>query len=162
VSLTAKDVAEITRLLEDSSFSELHLELDGLKLSLRRQAAGAETTIPEPASALAFGAPITPTAASSPSGTSPPLAADVLASDAVHIVTAPLLGTFYRAPKPGSAPFVQAGSLVEENTIIGIIEVMKLMNTVRAGAKGSVREILATDGVLVEYGQPLLLINKSP
>jgi biotin carboxyl carrier protein len=57
---------------------------------------------------------------------------------------------------------VQTGSAVEENTIVGIIEVMKLMNTVRAGAKGSVREIVAIDGVLVEFGQPLLRIDKSP
>ena len=77
-------------------------------------------------------------------------------------MVAPLLGTFYRAPKPGSAPFVQPGSAVEENTIVGIIEVMKLMNTVRAGAKGAVREIIAIDGVLVEFGQPLLRIDKSP
>jgi acetyl-CoA carboxylase biotin carboxyl carrier protein len=87
---------------------------------------------------------------------------DSRSSDGVHVVVAPLLGTFYRAPKPGSAPFVQPGSAVEENTIVGIIEVMKLMNTVRAGAKGSVREIIAIDGVLVEFGQPLLRIDKSP
>jgi acetyl-CoA carboxylase biotin carboxyl carrier protein len=163
VSLTAKDVAEITRLLEDSNFSELHLELDGLKLSLRRQAPSADAAISEPAGSRSAVPPSKPSAAPLSPGTATPLAAeDPRSSDSIHVVTAPLLGTFYLAPKPGSAPYVQAGSIVEENTIIGIIEVMKLMNTVRAGAKGSVREILAIDGVLVEFGQPLLRIDKSP
>jgi acetyl-CoA carboxylase biotin carboxyl carrier protein len=154
VSLTAKDVAEITRLLEDSSFSELHLELDGLKLSLSRQAPNADAALPERTASRSVVAPS--------SGAAAPLAADSSSSDGVHVVIAPLLGTFYRAPKPGSEPYVQTGSKVDENTIVGIIEVMKLMNTVRAGAKGSVREILAIDGVLVEFGQPLLRIDKSP
>jgi acetyl-CoA carboxylase biotin carboxyl carrier protein len=74
-------------------------------------------------------------------------------------VTAPLLGTFYRAPKPGAAPFVEVGSAVEPETVIAIIEVMKLMNTVRAGRAGRVTEILVTDGALVEYGQPLLRLG---
>jgi acetyl-CoA carboxylase biotin carboxyl carrier protein len=153
VSLTAKDVAEITRLLEESSFSELHLEIDGLKLSLRRQAPRADAVLPEPPGSLST--------ASSSSGTATRTAEDAHSSGSVHVVAAPLLGTFYRAPKPGNPPFVQVGSIVEENTIVGIIEVMKLMNTVRAGAKGSVREILAVDGVLVEFGQPLLRIDMS-
>ncbi len=72
---------------------------------------------------------------------------------------APLLGTFYRAPKPGAPPFVEVGAKVEPDTIIGIIEVMKLMNTVRAGVRGEVREIRARDGSLVEYGETLLRID---
>ena len=162
MSLTAKDVAEITRLLEDSSFSELHLELDGLKLSLSRQAASADAALPERSDSRSVIAPGTPAAAPPASGTARPVADNAHSSDDVHVVVAPLLGTFYRAPKPGSAPFVQAGSPVEEDTIVGIIEVMKLMNTVRAGVKGSVREILVLDGVLVEFEQPLLRIDKSP
>jgi acetyl-CoA carboxylase biotin carboxyl carrier protein len=70
-----------------------------------------------------------------------------------------LLGTFYRAPKPGAPPFVEVGASVEPDTIIGIIEVMKLMNTVRAGTRGRVREIRARDGNLVEYGEALLLLD---
>jgi acetyl-CoA carboxylase biotin carboxyl carrier protein len=77
-------------------------------------------------------------------------------------VAAPLLGTFYRAPKPGADPYVAAGSAVREDTIIGIIEVMKLMNTVRAGVVGTVAEILADDGALVEYGQVLLRVSRVP
>ena len=75
------------------------------------------------------------------------------------MVRAPLLGTFYRAPRPGAPPFVEVGASVEPDTIVGIIEVMKLMNTVRAGARGVVREIRARDGVLVEYGETLLTLG---
>jgi acetyl-CoA carboxylase biotin carboxyl carrier protein len=75
-------------------------------------------------------------------------------------VSAPLLGTFYRAPKPGASPFVEIGSEVEEGTIIGIIEVMKLMNTVRAGVRGKVTQILCRDGALVEYGEILMRVGK--
>jgi acetyl-CoA carboxylase biotin carboxyl carrier protein len=70
-----------------------------------------------------------------------------------------MLGVFYRAPKPGAEPFVQVGSRVAADTIIGLIEVMKLMNAVPAGAAGEVAEIVAGDGGLVEYGQAILRIR---
>jgi acetyl-CoA carboxylase biotin carboxyl carrier protein len=145
VSLTAKDVAQITRLLEESSFDELYLELDGLKLSLRRGSATNAQSLVDPAAALA------------PRPTPPATPPD----PNTLMVSAPLLGTFYRAPKPGAAPFVEIGSQVEEDTIVGIIEVMKLMNTVRAGVRGKVTQILARDGALVEYGETLLRVSKT-
>ena len=155
MTLTAKDVAEITRLLEQSSFDELYLELDGVKLSLRRGGGASPSTAP------AVQAP----AADPPQAASPARARASAAPTAgdsnVLDVTAPLLGTFYRAPKPGAPPFVEVGSTVEEESIIGIIEVMKLMNTVRAGARGRVTEILARDGVLVEYGEALMRVDQT-
>jgi acetyl-CoA carboxylase biotin carboxyl carrier protein len=173
VSLTAADVAEIVRLLEESTFDELTLEINGTKLSLRRgagvqrsatPAAGAArndaanpgTPVSEasgPASSGAVGtggAPATP----APSGSA-------VQDPDVREITSPLLGTFYRAPKPGASPFVEVGSQVEEDTVVAIIEVMKLMNTVRAGVRGRVSEVLVSDGVLVEYGQPLFRVRTS-
>jgi acetyl-CoA carboxylase biotin carboxyl carrier protein len=79
----------------------------------------------------------------------------------LHEVTAPLLGTFYRSPKPGAPPFVEVGAQVVEETIVAIIEVMKLMNTVRAGVSGTVTEILVADGALAEYGETLLRVRKA-
>jgi acetyl-CoA carboxylase biotin carboxyl carrier protein len=76
-------------------------------------------------------------------------------------VSAPLLGTFYRAPKPGAPPFVEIGSEVEADTVIGIIEVMKLMNAVRAGVRGTVTAVLAQDAALVEYGETLLRVRRA-
>ena len=148
MTLTSKDVAEITRLLEESTFTELHLEIDGLKISLRRGA-------PPPSTPTATGAERAETRPTTPAAT--PEVPDPHS----HEVPAPLLGTFYRAPKPGAAPFVEVGSLVNEDTIVGIIEVMKLMNAVRAGARGTVTQILGRDGALVEYGEILLRITRT-
>lgn len=144
MSLTARDIAEITRLLEDSSFDELDIEIDGLKIHLRRSGAAAAASAPVPATTSTRPAPAMVKAAEDP---------------ALVAVRAPLLGTFYRAPKPGAPPFVEVGVEVEPDTIIGIIEVMKLMNTVRAGTRGKVSEIRALDGSLVEYGETLLSID---
>ena len=74
-------------------------------------------------------------------------------------VAAPLLGVFYRAPKPGEPSFVEVGSRVIEETIIGIIEVMKLMNTVRAGVRGEIVAIPARNGELVEFGEALIFVR---
>ena len=148
MTLTARDIAEITRLLEDSSFDELDLEIDGLKIHLRRSGAPAPraATTPVPPAAAR---PASATAAPAPAPTEDP---------SLVVVRAPLLGTFYRAPRPGAPPFVEVGASVEPDTTVGIIEVMKLMNTVRAGARGVVREVRARDGVLVEYGETLLTL----
>jgi acetyl-CoA carboxylase biotin carboxyl carrier protein len=154
VSLTAADVAEIMRLVEQSGFDELTLEIDGMKLSLRR-GGSAEGVVGGAGAQGATAAPDKPSV--------PPLAATRVPSDDpnVHDVTSPLLGTFYRAPKPGAPPFVEVGAQVEEETVVAIIEVMKLMNTVRAGVRGTVTEILLGDGALAEYGETLLRVRKS-
>jgi acetyl-CoA carboxylase biotin carboxyl carrier protein len=151
VTLTAADVAEIMKLVEQSTFDELDLEIDGVKLSLRRTGAGGPVTrITPPAGTTHTAAPAAATTAR---------VADVTAratDETLKDITSPMLGTFYRAPKPGAEPFVQVGSSVQEDSVIAIIEVMKLMNTVRAGVKGVVTEILPADETLVEFGQVLM------
>lgn len=77
------------------------------------------------------------------------------------MVKAPSLGTFYRAPKPGAAPFVATGSTIGADSELCLIEVMKLFTTLRAGTAGTIREIYASDGDLVEYDQPLFLVEPS-
>lgn len=162
MSLTAADVAEIMKILEGSGFDEVVLEIDGLKLSMRRGAGatdGSATAIaatpaqsPAPAPARAAAEATAPAAApAKPAPTDP----------SVQDVTSPLLGTCYRAPKPGAPPFVEVGTAVDAETVVAIVEVMKLMNTVRAGVKGTVSEILMRDGALVEYGETLLRVKKA-
>jgi acetyl-CoA carboxylase biotin carboxyl carrier protein len=149
VTLTAADVAEIMRIVDASKFDELSLDLDGVKLRLRRTGASggfAQTTTEAPA----------PIVASSSISASGPGVAAQPADANLREITAPMLGTFYRAPKPGSQPFVEIGSAVDEDSVIGIIEVMKLMNTVRAGVKGVITEILPADEALVEFGEVLM------
>jgi acetyl-CoA carboxylase biotin carboxyl carrier protein len=159
VTLTAADVAEIMRLVEQSKFDELNLEIDGIKLTLRRAGASAKfvpsvTTQPGRLDAAAD----TAVTAGSAAHCEPAVPVDTNLKD----ITSPMLGTFYRAPKPGSAPFVEIGSVVHEDSVIAIIEVMKLMNTVRAGAKGVITQILPADETLVEFGEVLMRMRKDP
>ena len=156
MTLTAADVAEIMRLVEQSKFDELNLEMNGVKLTLRRVgAAGAfvrSVTTQPGLDAAAAAAPGSNSAAA-------PMAAAVVAGPVdpnLRDIPSPMLGTFYRSPKPGAAPFVEIGSVVDTDSVIAIIEVMKLMNTVRAGVKGVITEILPADETLVEFDQVLM------
>ena len=151
MSLSAKDVAEILRLLEESSFDSLSLEMDGMKLNLQRKSA-----VPARGNSHAVAGDGTKPA-SSPLR---PAHKETAPSEPGLVeVPAPLLGIYYRAPKPGAPPFIEVGSKVEVETVIGIIEVMKLMNSVCAGVNGEVVEILAENGAAVEYGEILIRVR---
>jgi acetyl-CoA carboxylase biotin carboxyl carrier protein len=76
-----------------------------------------------------------------------------------HVVTSPMVGTFYRAPSPGAEPFVQVGDTVKEGQTICIIEAMKLLNEIESDKSGVVKEILVDNGQAVEYGQPLFVVG---
>ena len=150
MTLTAKDVAEIMRLLEESSFDSLSLEINGVKLNLQRGSAARVHAVPESGNSPPPSA--APTRHASPKAKPP-------SEPGLMDVPSPLLGVFYRAPKPGEPPFVQIGTKVSADTVVGIIEVMKLMNSVRAGVSGEVVEILGENGTLVEYGEILLRVR---
>jgi acetyl-CoA carboxylase biotin carboxyl carrier protein len=152
LTLKANDVAAILQALEGSSFDTLDLEMNGVKLQLRRSGAVAAAA---PRSAPAAVPRVSAPAAAAAPALKPP----VEVPPGTTAVPAPLLGIFYRAPKPGEPPFVEVGSRVEAGTIIGIIEVMKLMNSVRAGLRGEVVAIPAPNGELVEFGEALLFVR---
>ncbi|MFU1929883.1 acetyl-CoA carboxylase biotin carboxyl carrier protein [Bordetella hinzii] len=76
-----------------------------------------------------------------------------------HVVKAPMVGTFYRSPNPGAAPFVDVGQSVKEGDALCIIEAMKLLNEIEADKSGVIKEILVENGEPVEYGQPLFVIG---
>jgi acetyl-CoA carboxylase biotin carboxyl carrier protein len=78
----------------------------------------------------------------------------------LHKITSPMLGTFYSAPEPGAAPFVKIGQIVNSNTIVCVLESMKLFIDIDAGVDGEIVEIMVKDGDFVEYGQPLVLVRK--
>lgn len=149
--LTRTDVEDIIAILDKSSFDEFRIETEDFKIHLRRSSTEG--------SSVPFAAPIVAASSTQPTqmhAPIPPVAATI--SGAVEVL-APMLGVFFHAPKPGAEPFVKAGSRVTADTTIGIIEVMKLMNTVAAGISGEVVELLAPDGKLVEFGQPLLRVK---
>jgi acetyl-CoA carboxylase biotin carboxyl carrier protein len=142
--LTRSDIDDILRLIDGSDFLELKLEMGDLKLELRRPgAAPAAATAPTPSP--------TPAPAKVP--------APVIASGGGSEIPAPLLGIFWHAPRPGADPFVKPGDRVTADTVIGIIEVMKLMNSVAAGIAGTVLDLTAPNGEMVEHGQTLIRIQ---
>lgn len=151
MTLTAKDVAEIMRLLEESSFESLSLEINGMKLNLQRSSARTAES-PDPSA-------VPPVAPAELPQAAPRGKVKAPSEPGLAEVRSPLLGIFYRAPRPGEPPFVEIGSKVDEDTVIGIVEVMKLMNSVHAGVKGEIVEILRANGALVEYGDVLLRVR---
>jgi acetyl-CoA carboxylase biotin carboxyl carrier protein len=163
VNLTNDDVQEILRLLEASSFDELHLQTERFKLTLRRAGASgvwsAERHTLNSAQLVNASSAGADAAAPRPAETPQPAAAP--AADIVE-VRPPIIGTFYRAPKPGADPFVDVGARVLEDTVVGIVETMKLMNSVYAGARGEVIEICAENGGLVETHDVLMRLRRTP
>ena len=157
--LPSDDLQAIVELFNASHWRELELEFQGTKLFLSKDsgaspqwaAAGATPAARSLAAPVAQAAPVALSSAAVASG--PKLA------EGQVVVNAPSLGTFYRSPKPGAASFPQIGDLVEPETELCLIEVMKLFTTLRAGVKGRLVSILVEDGVMVEHGQPLFVID---
>ena len=142
MSIDRKEVEALIRLFERSDWHELRLQTDGLKLVLSKDADAA--ALGQAAEADASTAQAQPDA---------PLA------DGLVPITAPNLGTFYRAPKPGAAPYVEVGQRIGAATEVCLIEVMKLFTPVRAGVSGRIAAACVEDGEMVEFGAPLFLVE---
>ncbi len=171
MDLTSDDVRDILQLLDGLPFGEMHLQTSRFSLWLRRTADGewtqelqvlAEPTMTPAASssgvAQTAGVAATGVAEAAP-GTPLPGAEE---RDGLRAVRAPLPGTFYRAPMPGAPPFVDVGSRVEPDTVVGIVETMKLMNSVAAGVSGTVAEILLANAEFTERDTALMWIREDP
>ncbi len=154
MSLTDDDVREILRIIDESELEELRLETDGLSLYVRRGGSGSGSPL---ASDSVLGGASDPAPGGSTPG--PPAGASAAEDDELLTVPAPMLGTFYRADGPGRPPFVDVGSTVEPDTIVCIIEVMKMMNSISAGVSGTVVEVCHENAVLAEYGAPLFRVR---
>ncbi|MHA7852013.1 acetyl-CoA carboxylase biotin carboxyl carrier protein [Roseovarius sp.] len=157
MTLSYSDVAEIVKIVDSSNCDEVSLELEGAKILIRRKGAS------DPAPAQVSAAPA-PVAAAAPAAASPaPESAAPADSAAAPVsgnqVVAPMVGTYYSRPSPEEAEFVTVGAQVEVGTPLCIIEVMKLFTTIESTRAGTVKAILATDGQMVEYGQPLFVID---
>jgi len=149
--LTYEDVLRIVELVKTTRFTEFRLKVGEAEVHLRRAGGSA----PE-AESVAFGERVVPAQSmpqADPERHFPPGSV---------LVRAPMVGTFYRAPAPDAPPFVEVGQRVEPEQTLCIIEVMKLMNTIAAEARGVVNEILAGNGKLVEPGQVLMVIRPDP
>jgi acetyl-CoA carboxylase biotin carboxyl carrier protein len=164
--LSDDDVREILRLIDESKLDELRIETPELKLHVLRggrpavapEAAPAAEPAPEAAQSgqPAAASDAAPEPAASPAAASPDAAA---AHDGALTIEAPMLGTFYRAPEPGAEPFVDVGARVEPGTVVCLIEVMKMMNSVQAGVAGTIVEVCAENAEVVENGDPLFKVE---
>lgn len=158
-----QDVDSLLELFNQSDWDEMYLKTDGLEIFLSNDPAATGPAAAAAAPAVAA-QPIA--AAAGPAGSIPAVATAAPAPgpaatvpDGMIGVTAPNLGTFYRAPKPGAQPYVEIGQEVQADTEVCLIEVMKLFTPVSAGTAGVVREVCIDDGQMVEFGQLLVVIE---
>lgn len=155
-----EDVRELIKLIDESTIEEFEFEQDGAKVLMKKR--GEVTHV-----------------ISSPTVTAPvqvPSVQPVVSQGAVqqaesaqtekpsedsnlHKITSPMVGTFYASSSPDAEPFVKAGSKVGKDTVVCIVEAMKLFNEIEADVKGVITEVLVENGQLVEYGQPLFLVK---
>jgi acetyl-CoA carboxylase biotin carboxyl carrier protein len=158
VELTNDDVAEILALLDSLPYDELDLRTPRFRLTLRRTPAGwteESQLLTEPATI----APAPDGSPASADATSEARTAQSPERTGMVAVAAPLPGTFYRAPRPGAAPFAEVGDEVAEDTVVAIVETMKLMNSVHAGTRGRVAEICLDNAEPVAQGAALMWIE---
>jgi len=169
VSLTPEDVQSLIAAFEASEWDEMTLSIDGTQLALSRSgrppAGAAAPAPPRPAAADTPG-PERPAPPSEPTPTSPAAAPGVPAgavgsagADGSLRITAPSVGLFWRSPQPGAPHFVDAGQTVGPDDTVCIVEVMKLMNHVKAGVAGVVRSVEVENGAMVEHGQVLFVLD---
>jgi acetyl-CoA carboxylase biotin carboxyl carrier protein len=149
--MDAQEIRALIEIFERSSLTELTLERGGTRLTLKREGMRAQGVAPAPQPP----APGTP---------SPPLreqrgAGSEVSATNGHVITSPLVGTFYRRPAPTEPPYVEIGDRVEKGDTLCIIEAMKVMNEIKAEHAGVVEKIFVEDGKPVEYGQPLMVIR---
>ena len=150
-----KDIKAIIDLMKKNSVSEFELEKQEFKIRLKRGTNGGPVTIYEDAPAVTY----VPTAAlPAPAAPAPTTTSAPSASTDIEIKS-PMIGTFYRAPSPESGPYVEIGAEVNPETVVCIIEAMKVMNEIKAEVKGVVTQVLVENAKPVEFGQPLFKVR---
>lgn len=164
MALTEDEVLQILKLVEQSSFDELHLETGELKLLIRKKGCGAAVIEAGPTAASPATPPTAPGSERVHHGveSAPDKSAKTEAAvqpGGMVPITAPMLGMFYRRPAPESPPYVEVGSHVKEDDTVCLIEVMKVFTAVKAGVRGQVAEVLIEENTMVEYGQPLFMVK---
>jgi len=179
-SLTYKEVVDILKIIDESPCQKLRLELDEFKLEVIKgkqnsASASAQVVTPPLPQGPPEKSPPPPSMESKVQDsreTKPELKGGKTDMPGIHVsagkeppkisgveVKTPLTGTFYRAPSPGARPFVEVGSQIEPGEQLAIVEVMKLMNSIKAPVKGIVRQILVENETMVKMGQTLMIIE---
>jgi acetyl-CoA carboxylase biotin carboxyl carrier protein len=173
--MNLKELKELIELISEKGFAEFEIERQGFRLRISRfqEPSAHSAQPPQPSLAAASSPPAPPStaahteapplaasdAADVPQAQSSPQAQPRATEAQLHTIKSPIVGTFYRASSPNSDPFVKIGDQVESDTVVCIIEAMKLMNEIQAEVSGEVVKIFVENGQPVEYGQPLFGIK---
>jgi acetyl-CoA carboxylase biotin carboxyl carrier protein len=144
------EIRQILQLMEENNLAEFELEREGLRVALRKAVAGVPTVAAMPVpqvSAPAEPVPATTEQAETPNGKE------------FAYINSPMVGTFYVAPSPDSPPFVNVGDAVTKDSVVCILEAMKVMNEIKAEVEGTIAEVLVENAEPVEYGEPLFRVE---
>lgn len=172
--LKIQEIRELIKLMDQSNLDEFKYELDGAKITLKRNkekiiaadvVSVAAPKAPEAPAAPKAEAPA-PAAPAAPKTEAAPAKAEAPAAPSANVddpslvkITSPMVGTFYSSPSPDQPAYVKVGDKVDEESIVCIVEAMKLFNEIEAEVKGEIVEVLVQNEQLVEYGQPLFLVK---
>ena len=149
-----KDIKAIIDLMRKNDLSVFEMEKEGFRLKLQK-GAGEQTVFAAPVLPQMLAAPVAAAPLASPGGTAPAPVATAATSE----IISPMVGTFYRAASPESPPFIDVGQEVNEDTVVCIIEAMKVMNEIKAEVKGVIAEVVAENGKPVQFGQALFKVR---
>ncbi|MHA6259527.1 acetyl-CoA carboxylase biotin carboxyl carrier protein [Sporosarcina sp. CAU 1771] len=163
--LKIQEIREIIKLIDQSSIEKFTFESEGTKIVLKKGGNGGQVSQVAPVQEQA--APVVE-AVQQPVIAAPQQPVQVVPTEvateedpSLHKVLSPMVGTFYASSSPEASAYVQTGDKVNEESIVCIVEAMKLFNEIEAEVSGEIVEVLAADGQLVEYGQPLFLVRKN-
>ncbi|MCL1695996.1 MULTISPECIES: acetyl-CoA carboxylase biotin carboxyl carrier protein [unclassified Lysinibacillus] len=162
-----QEIREIIKLVDSSSIDEFVYEVDGAKVKLKKNgvvvtetvAPKKEVVAPVVQQSAPAAAPVAPATSAPEKAEEAPAAAPANNDPSLHKIVSPMVGTFYQSPNPDSPAYVKVGDKVGNETIVCIVEAMKLFNEIEAEVQGEIVEVLVKDGELVEYGQPLFLVK---
>lgn len=156
-------VKKLIKLLSDSQVDEIEIEQEGKKIRVVKHSKNSVGAHPysNPTAHLPHAAPAVAVPMPSATPSVPAPVPEQSATTKHHEIRSPIVGTFYRAPAPDAAPFVELGSAVEPGTVLCIVEAMKLMNEIESDISGRIVKILVENGQPVEYDQALFLVEKA-
>lgn len=143
-----KDIKKVVQMMKENDLTEFLLEDDACTLQLKRGGGEIQQLVAAPAPQMVAAA----------ASAAAPVAAPAV-DDGLIEITSPMVGTFYRSPSPDSDVFVDVGSVVGGETVVCIIEAMKVMNEIKAEVKGTIKKILVDNATPVQFGQPLFLVD---
>jgi acetyl-CoA carboxylase biotin carboxyl carrier protein len=174
--LDFSEIKKLVQLVERADIEEIEIEEEGRRIRVRKTPAKSEADTPlmvplaspaamaqvaAPATAAAPAPATTPAPEAKPAKEEAPVPAGEEAPPGTQTIDAPMVGTFYRAPSPDADPFVKLGGEVDPDTVVCIVEAMKVMNEIKAGVTGKITEILIENGNPVEYGQAMFRVAAS-